>query len=117
ATQVPRVAAGTVVRVLVGGAVGELVQRDLAENDGPRGPKSPGHLRVSVRDSLSEERRADRRPEAGGVDVVLQRERKPVEGAERRAGREGLVRGARLLQRRLGVDGDEGADVAVEAFD
>ena len=62
AVGVPRVAAGAEVRVVGRRAVGELVQRDLAEDDGARGAQAPHDLRVLVGDAVGEEPRAARRP-------------------------------------------------------
>ena len=94
--------------VVVRDAVGELVQARLAEHDGACVDQLLRDRRVALGNVAAQRRRACRRGDACGVDVVFQRERHAVQraelGAARAKGVGGLRRGAHLG----GVVVDEG---------
>ncbi len=112
----PRIAHRAVVTGGRGAAVGELVEVQLAEHDGASRVQSPRHFRVLRRDAVVVDAAGRGRAYAGGVDVVLERDRHPVQRAAGRGGRQCVERfGAR--QRRLAADGDERVQLRVVGGD
>ncbi len=109
---VPRVLHRAEVRRLVGGAHRELVHVRLADQDGAGVLQALDDERVVRRREVRQHARAAGGRQARGHDHVLVRDRHAGE-RWRVALRQRLVRGARLRQRAVGIDGHERVERAL----
>src|SRR5262249_61735333 len=89
----------------------------LPGRDGARAAQAADRRRVALGEEVRGGLRATRRRESRDMAEVLVGERHAVQRAARPPARQLLVEAARGAERPLGIDGDEGADLAVDAAD
>ena len=105
------------VRVVGRAAPGEFVHVRLADDDGAGALQPRRHGRVLCRNKVRQDFRPRRRADAARVDVVLERDRNPVERAEAVSRLNHALGGPRHLTRLRITDGDVRSDLLVDAGD
>ncbi len=106
-----------VVEVVPDGAAGEFGHVGLADDDGTGSPKAAHHVGVRVRDAVSVDAKAEGGTEAGGVEVVLDRNRHAVQRPEQAAGSAPFIRCSCRCHGAVAVDGDEGVEAVLVVCD
>jgi len=99
--------------VLVGDAERPLVKVQLAEEHRARRPQPLDDRAVPLGNPVAVDARPTRRPHAGGVVQILQRDGDPVQRAAIDSIREVGIGALRLVERAVGGEGDECAKLAV----
>ena len=94
-------------------AEGELVERVLADDDRTGSPEATHRLGIAAGRRGIEQRGAGGRRDSLDLDVVLDRDRDPVQRTLQLGG----VEPVGLAQRRLGLETDEGVEPRVEQLD
>src|SRR5262245_5288934 len=116
-TRVPRIARVAVMRVEPFGPVRELVHVELAEHDGARARQTRHDRRIPRGYGIGEDLRAAGRADALGRVEVLRRPGHTVQRSGDLTGYQVGLGGARRLQRGVGGDRDERANLGVERRD